>query len=640
MDNSYTWNGTACKKGYKLNKTLKRCVSNKSVPLPKLKTPTPTPPLPKLSPRPPPAPKPLPLLASKPPKGVQQLIQIPKRHKECPPRFEYNKTTKMCEKCPQGTRKVGRTCVLLPTDDDEEVDDEPVVVLPKPAPLYGESLNDLLHRLEDAGKQVQDPTFIRGRYMIFIYIYLMKKYASLCSLFNEESYSIRYDATAKTLEYSENLATEMQDCVLRGADLIFITLLMTDTGVGSHVNILIYRPFKKVVERYEPHGEETSIDSEVYSEYDLNKQLKQLFEQTIQPVMQEYTPVFKTPFEICPRTGFQLIEGLLPENEKEQGYCQMWNMFMMETILLNPTLNTKDIIEKCIEIGKDEPEYFKNVVRGYTQQIAREIKEYLSKVTQDIGSEEAAREFYDLDLKDLVDEILEETKKRSKPLPEVGETPATLSFSDIEEIETEVEKLTESEVEVYIQFIKDGIITKSYSENLPQSKQILMKLMLSRVLNWDTLMDNIYNSYFTQLFNNRAKQIKYFLRYEHYDNVPDGILNSLPNLSMEEKMELLEQVQAVYPFFHTFKENFDSEIEDIPEFTDEDREEVETDITKLSQKEVADYLYRIENKGQPSEEDLDDFMSMTTHEEREYYLTIHLQENNTYVASIQNMLKM
>jgi hypothetical protein len=164
--------------------------------------------------------------------------------------------------------------------------------------------------------------------------------------------------------------------------------------------------------------------------------------------------------------------------------------------------NTKDIIEKCIEIGKDEPEYFKNVVRGYTQQIAREIKEYLSKVTQDIGSEEAAREFYDLDLKDLVDEILEETKKRSKPLPEVGETPATLSFADIEEIESEVEKLTESEVEVYIQFIKDGIITKSYSENLPQSKQILMKLMLSRVLNWDTLMDNIYNSYFTQLFNN------------------------------------------------------------------------------------------------------------------------------------------
>jgi DNA mismatch repair ATPase MutS len=109
---------------------------------------------------------------------------------------------------------------------------------------------------------------------------------------------------------------------------------------------------------------------------------------------------------------------------------------------------------------------------------------------------------------------------------------------------------------------------------------------------------------------------------------------------MEEKMELLEQVQAVYPFFHTFKENFDSEIEDIPEFTDEDREKVETDITKLSQKEVADYLYRIENKGQPSEEDLDDFMSMTTHEEREYYLTIHLQENNTHVVSIQNMLKM
>ena len=51
-------------------------------------------------------------------------------------------------------------------------------------------------------------------------------------------------------------------------------------------------------------------------------------------------------------------------------------------------------------------------------------------------------------------------------------------------------------------------------------------------------MKNIYNNYFTKLSNNRAKQIKYFLRYEQYDNVPDGILQSLPNLSMEEKMEL------------------------------------------------------------------------------------------------------
>jgi len=594
----YPWVGTRCKKGYKVNKKLKRCISKKIS------------------------------------KITQPIIQVPRRTKKCPNTFRYNKKTKMCEKCPPGTRKLRRTCVLLPTDDNE--DDEPPIVLPKPAPLYGESLNDLLHRLEDSGKRLQNPTFKRGRYMIFIYIYLIKKYASLCSIFNNESYSIRYDATAKTLEYSENLATEMQDCIVRGADLIFITLLITDTGVGSHVNILIYRPFKKVVERYEPHGEETSIDSEVYSEYDLNKQLKQLFEQTIQPVMQEYTPVFKTPYEICPRTGFQLIEGLLPENEKEQGYCQMWNMFMMETILLNPTLNTKDIIEKCIEIGKDEPEYFKNLVRGYTQQIAREIKEYLSKVTQNIGSEEAAREFYDLDLKDLVDETLAETKKRSKPLPEIEETPTTLSFADIEELEREVDKLNESEVEEYIQFIQDGI---SESADLPQSKQILMKLMLSRVLNWDTLMKNIYNNYFTKLSNNRAKQIKYFLRYEQYDNVPDGILQSLPNLSMEEKMELLRQVQTAYPLFHTFKEKLD-EINNPKELNDEERQKIETDIAKLTQKEVAEYLYRIENKSEPSEEELDDFMSMTTHEEREYYLMIHLEENNTHVMSIQNMLRM
>jgi len=111
MDNSYPWNGTRCKKGYKVNKKLKRCISTlKSV----LK----------------PAPDP-----------IQQIVQIARRGTKCPTSFKYNKSTKMCEKCPDGTRKVGRTCILLPTDDVKTkvvgpIAVPPPIVLPKPPPAY------------------------------------------------------------------------------------------------------------------------------------------------------------------------------------------------------------------------------------------------------------------------------------------------------------------------------------------------------------------------------------------------------------------------------------------------------------------------------------------------------------------------
>jgi len=559
----------------------------------------------------------------------------------------------MCEKCPAGTRKVGRTCVLLPTDDEEneedeeKEEDEPPIVLPKPAPLYGESLIDLMHRLEDTGKKVQDPSYKAGRYMIFIYIYLIKKYASSCSIFNEpntvarHAYSITYNVRSKKLDYYKDLAIQMRDCVLRGSDLIFITLYMVELSGGSHVNILIYRPFKKIVERYEPHGGETGWGGKVYSEYDINKQLKQLFEQTIQPVMKEYTPVFRTPYEICPRKGFQAIENMLPNNKKEQGYCQMWSMFMMETILLNPTLNTKDIIENCIEIGKNNPEYFKNLVRGYTQQVAREIKEYLSKVKYNIGSDEALREFHYMDIKELVDETLSETKKRSNPLLEVGEAPTALTIADTEVLEKEVNKLNGTEVEWYVQFIKYNlIITHSISNSdLIHKKQILLKLLLGRVLKWDTLMDNIYNSYFTRLSNITVKKIKYLLRYKHYDHVPDSIIRSLPNLSNAEKLEVLREVQSAYPLYHKFIVKLLAETDQPRPFNDVSKKKVVTDVAKLTQKKVAEYLYRIDNSFRPVSDDiLHKFMSKTSHEYRVSALVEQLQYNNSHVLSIQKML--
>ena len=100
----------------------------------------------------------------------------------------------------------------------------------------------------------------------------------------------------------------------------------------AHVNVIIYRPFKRVVERYEPHGQQTGWNSTNYDEYSVNVKLKELFEEKVSDVLGEYTPVYKTPYEICPMrpNGFQGIENLLPyDKKKENGYCQMWSMFLI-----------------------------------------------------------------------------------------------------------------------------------------------------------------------------------------------------------------------------------------------------------------------------------------------------------------------
>jgi hypothetical protein len=208
-------------------------------------------------------------------------------------------------------------------------------------------------------------------------------------------------------------------------------------------------------------------------------------------------------------------------------------------------------------------------------------------------------------------------------------------------LEKEVNKLNGTEVEWYVQFIKFNlIITHSFTNSdLSHKKQILLKLLLGRVLKWDTLMDNIYNSYFTRLSNITVKKIKYLLRYNHYDHVPDSIIHSLPNLSNAEKLEVLREVQATYPLYHKFIVKFLAETDQPRPFNDVSKKKVVTDVAKLTQKKVAEYLYRIDNSFRPLNDDiLHKFMSKTTHEYRVNALVEQLQDNNSHVLSIQKML--
>ena len=618
--------GTRCKKGYKVNKTLKRCVSTKSpVPIP----------VPVYVP-PPPGPK--------PPEPIQQIIQIARTGNKCPATFSYNKTTKFCEKCPDGTRKVGRTCVLLPSDDVDSAKEDVPVVMPKPPPVNGEPLKDFINRLEDTGKKVKDPIYRNGRYMAFVYIYLIKKYAASCSIFNDpfllqqNSAAINYNINAKSLTFPSNLAEQMRECVLRGSELIFITLYMY-AKKGAHVNLIIYRPFKKVVERYEPHGQETGWGDSVYSEFDLNKQLKELFEQRVQPIMKEYTPVYRTPYEVCPmsKNGFQGIENLLPENKKEAGFCQMWTMFLMETILLNPTLNTQTIIEDCIQIGKNDPNYFKNLIRGYLQQISREIKLYLKQIKVDIGTDEAHHALAYMNIEELVNETMAETKKQNKPLPPLGVAPDALSLDDVKELEKEAGKLNATVLKQYFNFIHLNRITQGLgSGKVKDQKELLLKTMLSRALKWGTLMDNIYNTYFTELSAFQIKKQDYFIRFNYYPS-PNVDLSSAP---MKNRMQLLAEVKAKYPNWHTFNDLIGRAWAAPPvKFGVKDKEKVDKDVKKLKPKQVSEFLYLLEYTLVPKNT-TGPLFDKKLENERVITLTKKLKDKNLHVVNLQHWISM
>ena len=524
---------------------------------------------------------------------LHPLIEIERVGKHCPPTFNYNYKTKKCIKCPDGTRKYRNRCILIPTDDvvvqpkvqsvkiPDKVDD--VVVQPKvpekvevvlPVPDLQEAapapytLAEYVNAIEDAGKKIGDAKYRSGRYLIFVYIYLIRKYATECSIFRDAFHLshtsvINYNIRTNEVDHASNLGHQMQQCILRGSELIFLTLWVYNDDPkhkSSHVNILIYRPFKKTIERYEPHGDETSIKN--FNEYDLNIKLKQLFEEKVKDKLREYTPKYRTPYEICPnKHGFQGIENQLPSSAKESGYCQMWIMFMMETTLLNPTLNTVDIINRCFEIGKKNPQYFLNLIRGYSSQMAKEIQHFLGPdfdITS--GSDEAHKKFKEMDVQKLIAETNAETNKRHKKLQPINEDTGnyTLTTADITDIDRKVKSLNLNYVAFYVRYLyhETNLIQRiDYTTTIKHAR--LKNSLLQRNIPWEMLMERIYNSFFiVQVDNATLNKCKYFLKFGECPKPYIQIHLKLPI----NRIEIMKQTKSKYALFHKFwKPFFDSD---------------------------------------------------------------------------------
>jgi hypothetical protein len=175
-----------------------------------------------------------------------------------------------------------------------------------------------------------------------------------------------------------NLGKALKKCIDRGVQIIAIPLnLNFGTSTEAHANLLIYRPFQRIIERYEPNGISLDFDDErVFNDY-----LRKLFEVDLNSQLGDIR--YREPKEICPNPrGFQSLESQIEGMEQEGGgFCSMWALFVMEMAFLNPEKSTKEILEKVYEITTGDPYYLKFIIRGYVLDIESKLDELFKYIS-------------------------------------------------------------------------------------------------------------------------------------------------------------------------------------------------------------------------------------------------------------------
>jgi hypothetical protein len=160
----------------------------------------------------------------------------------------------------------------------------------------------------------------------------------------------------------------------------------TNNIPSGHSNMLIYRPDEKTIERFEPHGQKFKHGKDNQDEI-INEVLKTMFEKKMKPYLKIYTPKYIPPNEICPSIkGFQALENEIAKLENEGGgYCNLWSVFFLELMFLNPKLSTKEVLQKALDITKEDPQYFKNIIRGYVKITEQVVDKFIKRIDETDG---------------------------------------------------------------------------------------------------------------------------------------------------------------------------------------------------------------------------------------------------------------
>jgi hypothetical protein len=583
-------------------------------------------------------------------------------------------------KCPDGTKLFGDICLLKPTDDKAvkgilspkpETAAQKKVKMPVPikVPKGSKTLDEFLAQLVGASAHSKK-SYKSGNHSFFMYIHLIRKYANYCPIYDNHKHFtagiINYLSDRHELQYPPSLAEQLLSCIHRGSELIVIPLTFRSRSVhdptkkdsdsdesGAHINILIFRPFKRVVERYEPHGGEFRGKKYWGEDIDfrINEKVQSLFENNLQRVLREYTPVYKRPWEICPTKGFQHFEGKKERLENESGFCAIWSMFMMEAVLMNPTMNTSDIIQQCMNkvSDNDRPDYFKSIIRGYQYQMGQELKRSMGDfVKYDLGSMESYHALKELKKDEsvtrLILETLEEAKQRSQSLPVLEKQPKYYSAHAVGRFDRDIRELDYSAFQIYIQFLKLGTVRShpfiSALKSKSDYKEELFRLFVEKRVMMDDVQRKMFKQYFEEMTPANAQKLKFFMVTNHK---PTNLIDL--SLVPYDKGELSTAVKKKYKEFHVFVGAYSDAKTTNREggygWVDGDYKKVADDVAKLSTKKVLEYLFLIKYYRMPSDDDLSnpEYDSVFKLPNPALILKDKLNQYSTHLQDLENWVK-
>ena len=279
-----------------------------------------------------------------------------------------------------------KVSATIETQTDEFIEPEPVKAPENIEPVVNR-IEEKIKELEALGAKKGAVSYDASTFITDIaFVNLLKKYGGKCLVNNimktsgvDIGIDINNNASNSQIRFEvhyKRLGEALQDCIKRGVKLICIPLgLKFGSSKTGHANMLVYRPFKRLVERFEPHGR--AFGNSMVDNASFNKQLRQLWEKDLTPYIGEVR--FREPDEICPNPrGFQSLEGQLRGLTSEGGgFCSMWSFFLAEMAFINPDKSTKEIIDEVFDITAKDPAYLKSVIRGYVVEVERGLDELL-----------------------------------------------------------------------------------------------------------------------------------------------------------------------------------------------------------------------------------------------------------------------
>lgn len=279
---------------------------------------------------------------------------------------------------------------------------------------------DFIENMQTIGEKIYQETgieYINKNNLFYSIIigYLLKKYNRDCFILGKDMKVINFMYMENNNVFKEDLTQkitwlikQLLNCINKNKDnpnyfviipIAFYAIEYKKLENGklqevsmNHANMLVYKHNTLTLEHFEPHGA-------IF--YGNLKHFSKLFYKTVQTIVNKmnahntaenhkfYDKNIKyiRPSSLCPLMGFQLLEETYDTNttvriKERSGFCVMWSAFFAELVLLNPTIDSNQLLTTILSKIKEKPQYnlyVRNIIRGYVHTIYEGLNNILKE---------------------------------------------------------------------------------------------------------------------------------------------------------------------------------------------------------------------------------------------------------------------